>query len=148
MATQYASQSITITASSLSSGSARESASVATDTTVNVADYRVYVKAGVGTGTPAGSKAVYVWGKASDDGTNWTGNATSSDAAITLDSPHQFVLIGSIPITAQSTTRAGSFSLRQAFGGSIPANWGIILENQVGIAFNSLTVACEKEYTS
>jgi hypothetical protein len=36
-------------------------------------------------------KAVFVWVKTSQDGgTTWDGNATSSDAAITLDSPHPF----------------------------------------------------------
>jgi hypothetical protein len=98
------------------------------------------------TGTPSGSKAVFVWVFTSEDGTNFLGNAGASDAAITLDSPHQFPLGCVIPISAQSIARGGSFSLKAACGGSIPLQWGIIIENQTGIAFSALTVAAEKVY--
>lgn len=146
MAIQYASQTITITATTLASGAARQSTSVATDNTLNVDDYRINVKAAIAAGTPAGSKAVFVWVFTSNDGTNWDGNAGASDAAITLDSPHQFTLGTVIPFPASTLTRQGSFSLKAACGGSIPESWGIIIENQVGFAFTSCTVTCDKIY--
>jgi len=148
MATQYASQAITITASTLANGAARQSASVTSDTTNNVNDYRVYVKPTLGSGTLSSSKAVFVWVATSEDGTNWTGNATGSDASITLDSPNQFFLGCAIPFAAVSTARGGSFSLKAACGGSVPQKWSIIVENQTGVAFTALTVASEKEYNS
>lgn len=148
MATQFAAQAITITAGSLSSGTARESAAVTTDTANNVNDYRITVKATTSSGTPAGAKAVFVWVKISDDGTNWDGNATAADAAITLDVPHQFKLGGVIPIGSASITRGCSFSLKAACGGSVPQKWGIIIENQTGITFSSVTVGCAKEFNT
>jgi hypothetical protein len=148
MATQYASQTITITASTLASGSARQSDAVTSDTAVNLVDYRIYVKPTSASGTPTGSKAVFVWVAISDDTSNWTGNATGSDSAITLDSPHQFALGCVIPFPTSAITRGGSFSLRAACGGTIPNKWAIIIENQIGFAFTALTVSGRKEYTS
>jgi hypothetical protein len=149
MATQYATQAITITATTLASGSARQSASVTTDTTHNVNDYRILVEPTLAAGTPAGSKAVFVWIATSEDaGTTWTGNATASDAAITLDTPHQFNFGCAISFPATTLTRGGSFSLKAACGGSLPAAWSIIIENQVGFAFTACTVKCEEEYNT
>jgi hypothetical protein len=100
-------------------------------------------------GTPAGSKAVFVWVKTSnDDGTTWDGNATSSDAAITLSSPHPFSEGVMIPFPTSGMTDAGSFSLKAACGGSLPKTWGIIIENQVGAAFSSSSVTCQKVYNT
>jgi hypothetical protein len=149
MATTFATQAISITATTLASGSARESGSVTTDTTNNVDDYRITVKATAAAGTPTGSKAVFVWVKTSDDsGTTWDGNATSSDAAITLDSPHQFYFGVAIPFPTSTLTRAGSFSLKAACGGSLPKTWGIIIENQIGFAFTACSVTCMESYNT
>lgn len=149
MATTYTAQTITITASTLAAAAARESAGVATDTSQNVNDYRIIVKPTSAAGTPTGSKAVFVWVATSEDiGTNWTGNATGADAAITLDSPHQFNLGCVIPFPTTTITRAGSFSLKAACGGSLPAKWSIIIENQIGFAFTALTVKAEEEYNT
>jgi hypothetical protein len=148
MATQFAAQAITITASTLATGAARESAAVTTDTTLNVNDYRVFVKPTNDATGPSGSKAVFVWVAISDDGTNWTGNATGLDAAITLDSPHQFQLGVAISFPSASIARGGSFSLKAACGGSLPKAWSIIIENRIGGAFTALTVAAQKEYNS
>lgn len=148
MATQFAAQTITITPGALASGSARQSASVNTDTALNVNDYRIMVKPTLSTGTISGAKAVFVWVKTSTDGTDWDGNATATDSAITLDNPNQFALGCVIPFTAQSVARGASFSLRAACGGSLPKTWGIIIENQTGIAFSSSITDCQKEYNT
>ena len=57
MATTYAAVTLTITATTLASAAARESASVNTDVAQNVNDYRIYVKPTAAIGAPAGSKA-------------------------------------------------------------------------------------------
>jgi hypothetical protein len=147
MAIQYASQSITITPGALASGSARESASVTSDNTLNVDDYRITVKVTLASGTIASPSCVFIWVKNSQDsGTTWDGNATSSDAAITLASPHPFALGGVLPTPTSAITAACSFSLKAACGGSIPHTWGIIIENRSGIAFSSSAVTSEKVY--
>lgn len=149
MATTYTPITITITASTLATGAARQSVAVVTDTTQNVSDYRISVKPTSAAGTPTGSKAVFVWVAVSDDaGTSWMGNATGTDAAITLDSPHQFFLGCVIPFPTTTIARGGDFSLKAACGGSLPANWCIIIENQIGFAFTALTVACKEEYNT
>jgi hypothetical protein len=100
MATQFATQAITITATTLATGAARESASVTTDTAQNVDDYRITVKA---TLPPVrrpdrrrcscGSRPARMPAP--------PGMATRHpDAAITLDSPHQFAFGVAIPFPA------------------------------------------------
>jgi hypothetical protein len=129
----------------------RESAVVSSDQTQNVNDYRVTVKLSLTTGTPGGSKAAYVLIKTSNDsGTTWDGNATGSDANITIDSPSQFFIARSIPIGAQSLTRIADFSLKAACGGSIPERWGIIIINDTGIALasSSNSVFYREEYNT
>lgn len=148
MATTYAAATITITPSTLASGSARESASVTTDTAQNVDDY--YITVGVTpNGTPTGTKAVFIWVKTSQDaGTTWDGNATSSDAAITLDSPNQFKFGAVLPLQTTAVRRNVSFSLKAACGGSLPATWGIIEENQSGVAYTSSSVVAKEVYNT
>jgi hypothetical protein len=148
MASQWAAQTITITPGTLATASARQSAVVTSDNTVNVDDYRVMVKVALGAGTLTGSKAVYVWVYTSDDaGTTFQGNATGTDAAITLDSPHNFYFGCAIPMTA-SVTRVGEFSLKSACGGTIPEKWGIIIENATGLSFSSSATTCRKTYNT
>lgn len=149
MATSYSAVTITITPGALASGSARQSAAKTTPTssTINLEDYRILVQiATQATTTPAGSKAIYVWIYESEDGTAWSGNAGSTDAAITLDSPHQFIAGTTIAHAVSAGTRAAAFSLRNACGGSIPSRWGIIIENQTGMSFSATTVVCQKIY--
>jgi hypothetical protein len=148
MALSYSAVTVTITAGTLAAASARESASITTDTTKDVEDYRVQVDATANAGSPTGSKGVFVWVKTSQDGgTTWDGNATGADTAIALDSPHQFNLGVAIPFPSSGLTRAGTFSLRSACGGSLPKTWGIIVENQVGFALTGVSVVCHKVYT-
>lgn len=148
MPTLFASQTITITAATLANDVARESSQVVSDTTVVLNDYRITVKPTLVAGSTSGLRLVYVWVKTSSNGTNWDGNATSSDANITLDNPHQFVPGVVIPFLAGGVARGGSFSLKEACGGSIPRNWGIIIENRTGLAFSACAVECSKEYVS
>jgi hypothetical protein len=153
MATSYVSKSFSLNAafSTLATGTARETGIATTSTSGNnVDDFRITVVPTLAAGTPTGSKAVFVWVKISDDngGTFYNGNATGSDAAITLDSPHQFPLGCIISFPTTTLTRGGSFSLKAACGGSLPFSWGFIIENQVGFAFTACTIKVEEVYNT
>lgn len=149
MATQYGTATaITVTASTLANAAARQSTAVTSGVTNNTADYRVYVKA-TPNGAPTGNhKAVYIWVVTSENGTDYTGNATGSDAAITLDSPNQFAFGTAIALSATSSARGASFSLKAACGGSIPAKWAIVVENQCGVALSAFSAIYREEYNS
>jgi hypothetical protein len=153
MATSYVAKSVSLNSAfqTLASSTtvARETGSFSTTTNGNnVNDFRITVQATLAAGTPTGSKAVFVWVKASDDGTIWNGNATANDASLTLDSPHQFPLGCVIPFPTTTLTRAGSFSLKAACGGSLPNQFGIIILNSVGFAFTACAVKVEEEYNT
>lgn len=127
---------LTITVNSLASGSARESTAV--DNTTNVyVDAMLYVALKLTAGTPADGIDVYLY--ASADGTNYDDNATGSDAAITLRTNPNFVLLGRIQTaTAGALTWKKSFlSIAAAFGGVMPRKWGVIIVNNSGFAFDS-----------
>lgn len=147
MATQYATQAITITATSLSAGAARQSSDITTDTSVNVNDYRILVKPTMTNTALSGVQAVYVWVYTSEDGTVHSGNAGAADAAITLDTRHPYQLGCVIPCVTNAA-RGGSFSLKAACGGSLPKVWGIIVDNQTGAAFASFSAVVQKEYNT
>lgn len=68
-----------------------------------------------------------------DGGTTFTDTCTGSDAAVTLTSPPNVKLIGVINCVANATTyEFGPFSVAAAFGGVLPAEWGIVIENKTG----------------
>lgn len=126
-------QTITITLASLASGSARQSTAV--DNTSNLfVDALVQVKIKTGSGSPANPKIinVYAYGTA-NGGTSYSDGASGTDGSITLTSPTNAVLIGSINAVAATTTYISSpMSVAAAFGGVLPDHWGIIVENQEG----------------
>jgi len=111
----------TITLTSLGNGSARESTAIVNTTNLYL-DAQLYVACKLVAGTPSGGIDVYLYG--SEDGTNYDDNATGTDAAITLRTPCNLVLIGRIQTeTAGALTWKMSFkSLAASFGGVLPAN--------------------------
>ena len=127
---------ITITINSLASAAARES--LAIDNTTNLfLDAMLYVAVTLAAGTPSNGNDVYLY--ASEDETNYTYNATGADAGLTMPAATslQFVLLGRI-----NTATAGGLAWKQifgsiasAFGGVIPPKWGIVIDNQSGLAF-------------
>lgn len=140
-----ASQGITITLASLASASARECTAV--DNSGNLyLDALVYLALKLPSGTIAGNKAVYVWFYGSEDGTNYTTNATGTDAAVTMDSPSNLRGPFIIVTPAQSRTYKAIIPVAQFFGGILPAKWGFVIENQSGIAFDSTEGNHTKEY--
>ena len=131
-------QTITITLASLGNGSERQSTAI--DNSTNVfQDVLVFVKAksGASAVSAAGYLNVYAFGSV-DGGTTYSENAGASDAAITLTNPPNVPFIGQVNMVANATSYyAGPFSVAQAFGGSLPDHWGIIIENKTGAALDA-----------
>ncbi len=129
---------ITITLNSLATSSTAGRESTAIDNTSNkFLDALVTVILKVATGTIANDKCAYVYAYAGD-GVNLTDNATGSDAAVTFTDPKSFVLIGVVPMPAQSATyEKVAMSVAQAFGGVLPPKWGIVVQNYCGINLDS-----------
>ena len=133
-------QALTVTLASLASSATAGRESTAVDNRTNLfLDALVTVKIKLTTGTPGNDKAVYVYAYGSvDDGTTYPDAVTGTDAAITLNDPVNLRLIGVINAVAQSTTyKSGPFSVAAAFGGVLPAFWGIVIRNYTGIAFTA-----------
>lgn len=133
------STAITITLGTpLTNGSARESVSIDNDSDLFL-DALVLVSVQLASGTPSGDQSIYVYAYGSEDGTNFTDNATGSDANITLRSPTNLRLIGviSTPDSGALTYDSHPMSVAAAFGGVMPRDWGIVVENQTGLSFGS-----------
>jgi len=126
-------QSITCTLASLSNNSAR--ASTAVDNTTNLfldAIVQVSVTSGASGTSATGTVNVYAYGT-TDGGTTYTEGATGTDAALTLASPTNLRFLGSINVVANATLyKGGPWSVASAFGGTLPALWGIVVENRSG----------------
>jgi hypothetical protein len=126
-------QPITVTINSLANNGARASTAVSNTTNLflDAVVQCIIVSGATGTST-AGVVNVYAYGTA-DGGTTYSNNATGTDAAITLTVPPNVRLIGMINVVANSITyEAHPMSVASAFGGILPDNWGIIIENKSG----------------
>ena len=142
------STAMTCTLASLLDNTARESTAI--DNTTNLfLDAFVYLAIPLQTGTPANEKATFVWAYGSEDGTNYTDNATGTDAAVTMRSPTNFRLAGIInmPAAGALTYKSHPMSIAAAFGGLMPRKWGIVVENQSGVTFNATEANLIKTYS-
>jgi hypothetical protein len=129
-----ANQPITITLTSLGNDAARESTVI--ENTDGFLDVLVQVKfkSGGSGVSSAGYVNVFAYGSA-DDGTTYGDGATGVNAAITLTSPSNLKRIGIINVVANATVyNSNPFSVRAAFGGTMPKKWGIVIENKSGAA--------------
>ncbi len=154
-----ASTQIACTQTSLASGSTRGSAAV--DNTTNLyPEALVTVAFTLASGTPTSTGAfVYVYVYGSEDGTNYgtinsaTAGAVGTDAAFgaLTATPNvlQVAAVAAVTVTSsgERTYRSQPIPIAQAFGGSIPRKWGILVENQSGVAFSAST-ATTAQYVS
>lgn len=130
-------QAITCTFTSLGTAGQRQSTVI--DNTSNLfLDALVFIKFKTGSGTNnTGVVNVYAYATV-DGGTTYTDGATGSDSGITLTVPPNAKLIGTLNTVADTTTYyGGPFSVAGAFGGTLPAKWGIIIENLSGATSDS-----------
>jgi hypothetical protein len=144
------STAITITLASLASSATAARESTVIDNTTNLfLDALVFVQIALQTGTPANDKAVYVYAYGSEDGSEYTDNATGSDAAITLRDPTNLRLIGIVncPDSGGLTYKSNPMSVAVAFGGLMPRKWGIVIRNYTGVTLSATGGAHEARYT-
>lgn len=135
----YASSaSLTHTLASLANAAARESTAI--DNTSNLYDdVMLYYAIKLATGTPASNLCINLYLYASVDGTNYTDNATGTDAALTMRSPTNLKLAAVIntPTSGALTYKATIPSVATVFGGVIPPKWGVVVENTTNLALDS-----------
>lgn len=140
-------QAITCTLASLANAAAR--ASTAVDNTGSLyldALVQITVKSGASSVSSTGVVNIYAYGTA-DGGTTYAEGITGTDAGITLTSPPNLLLIGSINVVANATTyKSEPFSVAAAFGGVLPDHWGIVIENQSGAALDATEGNHKKVY--
>lgn len=132
------STAITITLNGLNSSSTTGRESAAIDNSSNkFVDALVTLILTTEEGDPTGEKCAYVYAYGSEDGTNYTDNATGSDASITLRDPTNLKVVAMVNMPSGLTTYKVVFSIAQAFGGILPRKWGIVVRLSCGIALSS-----------
>jgi hypothetical protein len=95
----------------------------------------IYLSVTLATGTPAADKTVYVYVYESEDGTNYTDNATGSQGTLTRRDPTNLRLIGTI-----ATPDAGALTYKQVFQYApmpMPRKWGLYVNNVSNLAFTA-----------
>lgn len=140
-------QLVTISVASLAAAAARQSASI-DNRTVLYFDVLFMLKVVLQAGTPGDLQSVnvYAYGTA-DDGTTWPDTVTGSDAAITLNTPTQLKQLGVIAApTSAGTFIGGPWSVAACFGGTLPALWGIVIENRTNMTFSATEGNHKKTY--
>jgi hypothetical protein len=137
-------QAITCTITSLANNGQRSSAAVDNTSSLFLdALVQIKIKSGASGVSSVGVVNVYAYGT-SDGGTTYGGGETGmgTDASVTLSSPPNIRLIGTINVVGNATTYAsGPFSVAQAFGGILPDHWGIVIENKTGAALDGTTAS-------
>ena len=137
-------QSITITLTSFTTNTFNSSTAV--DNTTNLfldVLVQLQVKSAAAATSSTGYVNVYAYGTV-DAADNLYPDGLSGTAAtgVTLTSPPNLRLIGTINVVANSTTYVSEpFSVAAAFGGVLPEKWGIVVENQSGATLDATTGA-------
>ena len=133
-----AASAITITLASLTNTSYRQSTAV--DNTTNLyqeAHLQCHFKTGAsGVSATAGYIAIFLAGY---DGSNYSNNASGSDAAFTPDLQANLTCIDTIQATANATTYYSSTIYVAAAAGLLwlPQKWAIIVYNGTGGTFDT-----------
>jgi len=139
----------TFTLASLASSAtaAREGPSVDNSTTKYV-DFLISFFIKLQAGSPTGDKAIYFYAAGSEDGTNFTDNATGADANLTLRVPTSLRLIGatSCPDSGGLTYKCGPFYLSTGFPLMV-RKFSIIVLNATGVTFSATEGDHTKQYS-
>lgn len=141
-------QLLTISLASLANAAARQS-SVVDNTATLYPDVLVQlvIKANAAGTSATGYVNVYAFGTVDAATPTYGEGAGAADAAITLTSPTNLRLIGTINVVANGVTyKSNPMSVANAFGGVIPEKWGIVIENQSGAALDSTEGNHKKVY--
>src|SRR3990167_1572724 len=138
---------ITCTLASLATAGVRECTAV--DNSANLyLDAMLYIACALQAGSTASDKVINIYFYGSADGTNYTDNATGSDAAVTLRDPSNlrgpFVIAA--PTAGALTYKGVVGSVAQYFGGVLPYKWGFAIENRTNITFSATESDHTKQY--
>jgi hypothetical protein len=130
-------QAITCALASLANNGARSGAAI--DNTTNLfLDALVQVKVKSGASSVAATGYVNVYAYATADGGTSYPEGAGTDVGVTLTSPTNLRLIGSMNVVANATTYISEpMSVAAAFGNVLPDHWGIVIENKTGAALDS-----------
>lgn len=142
-------------ADSLGDGSWCSSALVDNSSSLNI-DAVVGGSLQIGTPTADGSIDIYVAG--SWDGTEFTAGVDAGDAAITwgttgsthVNGEFDLPLLASVSVAGTDDNNDvvfGPFSIAQAFGGTMPKEFCIVIENNTGAALHATGTNNHLEYT-
>ena len=127
-----AATAVTITLASLASAAYRQSTSIDNTTTLYL-DVAITGKITTGSGTPGATPfvSIYAYGY---DGTQFSNNATGSDAAFTPDNQANLGLLYTLATTVASTTYYLPYLQLAATMGWLwlPQKWGLIVLNSEG----------------
>jgi len=96
---------------------------------------------------------IYFWAYACMITTQYSGGATGVDAAFntTVQDPNALKLMGTLPLitfgaAVVTVYYSDLFSVAAAFGGALPINWGVVVENQTGQAVFSVAMQYQGIY--
>lgn len=140
-----ASANFTITVASLADEAARESTAIDNGTN-RYEDVQVggFLKANATGVDSTGYVNIFAYGSA-DDGTTYSDGASGADSGHTLGG--NAMLLGRVELNANGeTAQFGPFSVARVFGGFVPEDWGIIVENQTGAALDATGGSHELHY--
>lgn len=130
---KYASKgTVTISLASLAGGAARQS-TVVDNSTAGALDVIIRVTTR-SSAADTGTLQVYAYTALGD--TNYTDGATGSDSAFTAANRLNSRLVGAVQLNGTTEVDA-HFSLAAAFGGVVPAKWGLIIVKPATPALDS-----------
>ena len=100
-----------------------------------------FVTVRVTVGTIVAPSYVNIYAAGTSDGATFGGNETGmgQDAAVTLTSPPNIRLAGMINAPTSTTAYQTVFSVAAAFGGLLPLQWCLVIENKTGAALTAAT---------
>ena len=129
---------ITITLASLANAAMRQSAYVdnATDLFLNALVSAIFTLNSSGV-SATGVINIYAYGTA-NNGSSYTSGASGANASYTGEKLN-LLLVASLDANANSEVVSTTFDIASAFGGVLPARWGLIVENLSGAALSAST---------
>lgn len=137
-----ASTAPTITLTTLAASSARQSTAFV-NTASNYLDGGMLIALKTTSGTHGADLVAYCHFYASPDGVNWTNPITSgTDALVTISTGMNLygpavINFGTSVTGLYAATRVIA-SIASIFGGQLPQQWGVVIENKVGLAFTNV----------
>jgi len=131
-----AGQAITITLNSLANNAFRASLAIANTQWRDVL-VQLIIKTGASGGSSGSVLNVYAYGSA-DGGSHYSDGIGGTDAVVTPTANPNFVFLGFIACPSNATTYTSHpMNVAHAFGGVMPPNWGIVVENKFGGGLDS-----------